>query len=501
MKPVAVRRKFLASTVTMSLFVGANLLPSAAAESPSLSLFTAKNEMKVRRHGHRPAFFDPGVFVTASGGPLELWVSRSDYDRPREVTQVVHTTTGTETRPLPPDVLDEYAGLRDFFNVEVRTSKGKIVSSTTVPFCPSGWEKQRLNDAGPIVSEYPSFCYLNPFSKSVVWGLEEGWGTSALGFEGVVVDGPDGRYDVTVSIAPQYLVMFEIPSEAATATIAVTVKTDKKKCRRHCNGKPTGGSGPLARPDAGAGEPVPTLDNPDPSVLPDLVALPAWSIFVDRRRTGDFMSFAANVWTGGASPLVVEGFRQQNSDVMDAYQYFYKDGAPVGRMPAGTFEYDNRRRHTHWHFQQFVGYRLLNADGSEAVRSKKESFCLAPTDPIDLSLPGAEWAPASDFSTACGAPTSIWIREILPLGWGDTYYQGVPGQSFEITDVPNGTYFIEVQANPLGSLKEQDLSNNTQLREVILKGKPGNRKVVVPPWHGIDTEGPSFDEMLLSRDG
>ncbi|MGH2734036.1 MAG: hypothetical protein ACRDKZ_00535, partial [Actinomycetota bacterium] len=80
-------------------------------------------------------------------------------------------------------------------------------------------------------------------------------------------------------------------------------------------------------------------------------------------------------------------------------------------------------------------------------------------------------------------------------------YQGLPGQSFDITDLPNGTYYIQVEANPAiqteggGSarqLYEQDTTNNTEVRQVILKGRPGNRRVSVPAWNGIDTEGGYF---------
>ena len=63
------------------------------------------------------------------------------------------------------------------------------------------------------------------------------------------------------------------------------------------------------------------------------------------------------------------------------------------------------------------------------------------------------------------------------------------GQSFDISDVPNGTYFVKVVANPGRQLQELTYDNNVRLRKVILSGKPGHRKVEVPPWHGIDTEG------------
>jgi Lysyl oxidase len=124
------------------------------------------------------------------------------------------------------------------------------------------------------------------------------------------------------------------------------------------------------------------------------------------------------------------------------------------------------------------------------VKSSKEAFCLVPTDAIDLTLPAAELQPGNvGLWTSCGGRSDLWIREVLPVGWGDTYYQYVPGQSFDITDVPNGTYFVKIVANPGRQLEELSYGNNVRLRKVILRGRPGHRRVEVPPWHGIDTEG------------
>ena len=72
--------------------------------------------------------------------------------------------------------------------------------------------------------------------------------------------------------------------------------------------------------------------------------------------------------------------------------------------------------------------------------------------------------------------------------WADTYGQGVGSGAFDITDLRNGTYYVRVQVNPLGSLFEADTSNNVQDRLIRLRGKPGHRRVIVPWWHGIDTE-------------
>jgi hypothetical protein len=77
---------------------------------------------------------------------------------------------------------------------------------------------------------------------------------------------------------------------------------------------------------------------------------------------------------------------------------------------------------------------------------------------------------------------------MMPIGWGDTYEQFLPGQAFNITNLPNGTYYIEVIANPQKVLHETNYRNDVSLRKIILGGTPGHRTVKVPSVHGIDPE-------------
>jgi len=174
---------------------------------------------------------------------------------------------------------------------------------------------------------------------------------------------------------------------------------------------------------------------------------------------------------------------------MKAYQYFWRNGRIIGRARAGTMGFDNKKGHHHWHFQQFALYRLLNASKNLAVRSHKDGFCIAPTDSVDLLLPHAIWQPSEiGLGGQCGVATALWVQEYLPVGWGDTYAQYVAGQAFDITNLQNGTYYIEIITNPLRKLHEMTFANDTSLRKVILGGSPGNRTVRVPAWHGIDPE-------------
>ncbi|NEA62840.1 lysyl oxidase family protein [Streptomyces sp. SID12488] len=221
---------------------------------------------------------------------------------------------------------------------------------------------------------------------------------------------------------------------------------------------------------------------------PDLRSLPAWDIAITDGEDGDvagkdYLAFSANVWNAGPAPLVVDGFRKPGKGLMDAYQYFYDaKGKQVGYTPTGTMEWDPRIGHEHWHFTDFASYRLLSADKTKEVRSGKEAFCLANTDAIDQTVKNANWHPYNtDLSTACGEKNSLSVREVLDVGSGDTYTQYRPGQSFDVTGLPNGTYYIQVIANPEKRLQETNLNNNVALRKVILGGTEGARTVTVPP--------------------
>ena len=452
-----------------------------AVDPPTLRLFAPNDSVKAIRYGRGPVWLYSGVFISSEGGPFELAVGRSSYTSPISATQVIRAEDSVQTRTVPPELLDGFNGLKDFLTIEISNSAGDVIRSKTLTWCPNGYERQRVSDQGPSIPTYPSSCPYNPFTKGMPMGIDEDWAVNVFEMGGVSFRLREGSYQATVRISEPHRQFFEISPEDAADSMELVVKSRGRNCRRcgHHHRSPA-----TAERTSG----VPTMEDPDPSILPDLLPLPSWDIAVEERKKGTFLNFAAAVWVGGASSMVVEGFRRSNEEVMDAYQYFYQDGQPVGRAPVGEMEYDYRRGHRHWHFRQFVAYRLLDGTQTEVVRSTKEAFCLVPTDALDLLMPGAVLNPESTgLHTSCGSPDSIWIRETLPLGWGDTYHQSIPGQSFDISDLPNGRYYIEIEANPDHNLHEQDLGNNSELREITIRGKKGARWVEVPAWNGIET--------------
>ena len=497
------RRRSGTAAIAAAVILAASLGPEparAAQRRPSIRLVSTRSEVTLGRRRDYPVPLDVGIFVASIGAPLEIRAARPSYRSPIEATQVLGDGT---VRPLPADVVDGWNGLSGFLRVKAIDDSGTLVDRFAADFCPAGDDRERADDSGPDVAVYPSFgCATSPFTMGAVWGIDRGWATNIVdpyGYYGSdavstqpMLDLPDGRYTVHVSIARMYRHLFSIAKVDASTTVGVTLETTRH-CRSDCYA-------PVRAPAAGRAassvdapeESVPAIDRPDRATLPNLIPLPAWNLDVrPSRKTGrDYLNFAATVWDSGPAPLVVEGFRRPGTGVMDAYQYFYRDGEPVGRARVGTLDYDAKRGHQHWHFEQFARYSLLDADRAQVVRSHKVSFCLAPTDPIDLTRPGAEWQPYSvGLDTACGGEGSLWVREVLDAGWGDTYYQFLRGQSFDITDLANGTYFVRVEANPLGLLREGNRRDDVTTRTIVLKGTPGHRRVVVPPWRGIDSEG------------
>jgi hypothetical protein len=474
-----------AAARSIAMLLCVSLMPLAAAPvraaggEPVLRLIATKSRASAFRHGKRAAWLEPALLVGATEGTLDLRIRRSSFADPLSLTQVVHSPGGATARALPADLLDGWRGLTDFFRLTVTDAEGRTVWTDLKRFCPNNWDSQRLDDRGPNVATFPSGCYRSRRLLGMAWGIDKSW---AVPTRAIRLPVPDGTYSVGIEITGRYRELFGIAPEDAAVELTVDVKT--VSCR-HCErAVPLRAPNQADTPEEG----VPHMPDPDPSVLPDLRSLPAFNMRVRNARNGkSFLRFAATVWVAGDAPIVVEGFRRSDEAVMDAYQYFYRDGKPVGRAPAGTFEYDERDGHLHWHVLQFVRYNMLTSDQSEVVRSKKEAFCLVPTDAVDLSLDNAARTESSgNLNTSCGGPGAMWIRETIPLGWGDTYYQGIPGQAFDITDLPNGTYFVEVAANPEGLLYEQDTTNNVELRKVILRGTAGDRRVKVPDPYGID---------------
>ena len=417
-------------------------------------------------------FSDIGLRVVAQGAPFELWSHRPAYDQ--EIQTVWRGPAGDVA--LPSGSMPSFSsGLRRF--VRLTVTSGDTVRTIRRAACLGGGQSERVRPEAPATSTYPGDCFYNPYALGSVQGVQEGWATPILSQSRPLRLAP-GRYTVTARIAPRYAEVFGLSPEDASRTYRLIVRTEEGFGRTRTT------ASRVAQP--AEHEPARAAAGTQAGPVPDLRSLPAWGIRVDGR--GNHLQFAATVWNAGDSPLVVDGFRREDEDVMDAYQYFFDgDGNQTGFQQVGEMHWDPKRTHHHWHFQDFARYSLLAADKTEVVRSRKEAFCLANTDAVDLTVPNALWNPFNtDLATSCGDASSLSIREVLASGWGDTYAQFRAGQSFDLRALPNGKYFVAVIANPDNRLIEASTENNVSLRKVFIGGTPDHRTVRVPKVGLID---------------
>ena len=441
----------------------------AVGDSP-LSLWAPRRHETFVYRGR--AWTDLGLRLMANTDTFELSSTRTGYD---DRIRTVWKSPGGDVA-LPAGSMSTMGTLRQFLKLTLVPVGGGATQTLVRGVCFAGFA-QRMRPDAPATSPYPQWCSYNPYALGARQGLTAGWAMPLLGYSRRPFRLEKGRYQVTAQIARRYATAFGLSAEDSTRTLTLVVREEAGVDAAPPAGRTTPPSR-FAQP--AAHRPTGPVGRDLPSTMPDLRALPAWSIRV--AENGDFLQFSATVWNGGDSPLVVDGFRREGEDEMDAYQYFFDaDGNQTGYEPVGHFHWDAKPTHQHWHFRDFASYTLLKADQSAVVKSRKEAFCLANTDAVDTTVPSAVLDPANtDLTTACGEYGSLSIREVLVSGWGDTYAQFRAGQSFNLQGLPNGTYFIEVRANPRGRLVEGSQDNNVALRKVIIGGRPGARTVQVP---------------------
>jgi hypothetical protein len=467
---------------------------AARPSPPSLKLLSVLQHTKVVRYNtDSRVYISPGVYVASTDGTFEIDATR-EPDGTIALWQVSRDSHGAHPirQITPPAPVRLRAGLPQFFDMTLTNAAGETVLAKNLSYCLNGGYyyggSARIDASGPDQTTFPYGCGSSR-SEAGVWGIDAGW-ANPLNF-GFRFGAPDGTYTLTLTINPQYADQLLIPADSTTASMALTIKTRHGggcggKCPPGVGATPAlagsssqpGGEGPAAT--APRGSDATGLRHADG--VPDLRALAPHSLrVVHNRHTGrDYLAFGATIWNAGSGPLVVEGFRSGSDPVMQATQFIYQDGQPTSSQVVGQFEFDTRKGHHHWHMEDIAQYDLLDQGGNRVVLSDKQSFCLAPTDAINLTLPGADWQPdQAGLWSACAGPNSIWLREVLPAGWGDTYYQYVAGQSFNITTIPNGHYQVRVTTDPNHNLIETNYDNNVGLLSFTLGGTPGHRTVTV----------------------
>jgi hypothetical protein len=157
----------------------------------------------------------------------------------------------------------------------------------------------------------------------------------------------------------------------------------------------------------------------------------------------------------GIGRLELRGGTVINSTTQEVNQRIFRTDGTWWERTAGTFTY--HAQHSHIHFDDWCVYRIRavttgNGVGPVLRTGRKTSFCILDLQIHDPSNPGYV---NPGYYRGCGA-----VIQGLTPGWMDVYSKNLTDQWVDITDLPNGTYWLEAEVDPNNNILEASEGNN-----------------------------------------
>ncbi len=187
------------------------------------------------------------------------------------------------------------------------------------------------------------------------------------------------------------------------------------------------------------------------AVLPDLIPWvdEAKGFLYDWTIQGELLRLTTAMANVGSGALEIRGGNIIGENIQEVYQRVYEPDGSFNDRVAGTFTY--HPEHKHIHFDGFAEFRLREVlpeggVGAVVAGGLKTSFCIIDIENYDSDLP-AKYLNCKQ------------VQGLSP-GWADLYDSGLPGQSIDITGIPNGTYWLEMAVDPDDHIAEADEANN-----------------------------------------
>jgi len=217
-------------------------------------------------------------------------------------------------------------------------------------------------------------------------------------------------------------------------------------------------------------EPDPPVGTP---VLPDLTPKPQLNVTTGRVDGRWHIFFSTIIVNVGKSDFVLRAVRESGGT------WTVEQGIPYSESGARIVPTDaplawGGDGHDHWHVTRVATVRLVPLDDNgrptdvKGRTDTKIGFCFYDhTHELDR---GPEEAVYSVHS--CGHEGDTLIGVGLSVGWNDTYRQSLPGQSIDVTGLPDGKYRLWTDIDEEGWFREATRKNNRTWIDVELKRTP-----------------------------
>lgn len=214
-----------------------------------------------------------------------------------------------------------------------------------------------------------------------------------------------------------------------------------------------------------------------PPLKPNLVALPAADISVQRSGTERKIRFESGLGNVGPGPIEVRPNRAKPCPAgkHHATQIMYRDMDGSGRYRRDTDTGLSRRsagcmvfhrHHDHWHFEAASRYTLFQPSESKPVNvaRRKMSFCLRDSRRLPTSYGTFKYP---QHYGAC----SRYSPQGISVGWVDIYQSFLAGQAIRLPRrAEDGLYCLRTKVDPKNSLVESDDGDNVSVRAFRLEG-------------------------------
>jgi hypothetical protein len=247
------------------VFVVAGILPATAAtqRTPHLRLVAGSSTATLYSSKSGRVQLDLGVYLASIEGPFRVDAWRPTYRDPIQTAQVITMSDGsTVSVPLAAGLNDGWLGLRRFLRITVTDDTGALLGKRVMGFCPNSYDQQRIDDTGPLNPTFPSFCSSNPFTRGMVWGIDQGWAVNTGGWNSPAMHLPEGTFHATVRVRAPFVDAFDIAPADAALRMDLHVVSGGGSCLPICPNQATNASGADPMPA------VPTTMHPDPPRSP-----------------------------------------------------------------------------------------------------------------------------------------------------------------------------------------------------------------------------------------
>jgi hypothetical protein len=185
-------------------------------------------------------------------------------------------------------------------------------------------------------------------------------------------------------------------------------------------------------------------------LLPDLEVATPDHVVLTVHHDRAFVGFNSKIVNRGEGPLEIAGTRSsRRSTALRARQLVTRsDGTKAAVRDVGSLRFVHEPRHRYWHLDDVMRYELRTVSTFSLVREgSRRGYCLRD---------------GATFPHFCGRelPGLLSLTEGIGPANGSRWAPEAEGQSFDVTRLASGRYWLVQRADPDGRFLESDITNN-----------------------------------------